>query len=188
MKFLDRVGLAIFSILMLIISILVLLISFGYIDTIIFGVLLSKALSSQTGTYITIAVSAILALLSIKCLFFGSSGKKDDYEEGILLENEDGKLLITKNTLANVVDGVVKEFPNIESADPEVILSKDNEVKIHVSMVVEEGTVIKDVSSKLQTKVKKAVKDATDLDITAVDIKVSKVETKVEESKEDDKD
>ena len=188
MKFLDKVGLAIFSIIILIASILVLLMSFGYIDTIIFGVLLSKAISSQTGTYITIGVSAVLALLAIKCLFFRSSSRKDDNEEGILLENEDGKLLITKNTLANVVEGVVKEFPSIESAEPGVILSKDNEVKIDVSMVVKEGTVIKDVSSKLQTRIKKAVKDATDLELTAVDIKVREVETKTEESEEDDKD
>ena len=36
------------------------------------------------------------------------------------MENDDGKLLITEDTLEDIVDGVVQSFPSIVSADPEV--------------------------------------------------------------------
>lgn len=185
MKFLDRVGLAIFSMIVLIISVLLMLMGFNFIEPTIFSVLISKVLMNQQATYTLIGVSVVLILLAIKCLFFRSESKdkKKPSEQGILLENADGKLLITRNTLENLVDSVVEQFNEVEKYDTDVDIDKQNNVVINVAIEVAEGTVIKNLSSELQTKIKESVKSATDLELSAVDIEIHKVELKKEETK-----
>ena len=179
MKFLDKLGLAIFSLITLILSILICLIAFGWIDVSIITVGITNALASQNGIYITIGISVVLVLLSIKCLFFPSyerrSNKEDD-EEGILLQNDNGKLLITKGTIKNLVNSTVDEFKNIEGSDAEITLDQNNDVYVDLEINVQKETIIKDVSSKLQNKIKEAVKKATDLEIKEINIKVNDVE------------
>ena len=52
MKFFDKLGLAIFSAIVLIISITLCLIGFGWIEPSVYSILISKAYASQTGTYV----------------------------------------------------------------------------------------------------------------------------------------
>ena len=179
MKFLDKLGLAIFSLITLILSILICLIAFGWIDVSIITVGITNALASQNGMYITIGISVVLVLLSIKCLFFPSYERrslKEDDEEGILLQNDNGKLLITKGTIKNLVNSTVDDFKNIEGSDAEITLDQNNDVYVDLEINVQKETIIKDVSSKLQNRIKEAVKKATDLEIKEINIKVNDVE------------
>lgn len=179
MKFLDKLGLAIFSLITLILSILICLIAFGWIDVSIITVGITNALASQNRMYITIGISVVLVLLSIKCLFFPSYERrlsKEDDEEGILLQNDNGKLLITKGTIKNLVNSTVDEFKNIEGSNSEITLDQNNDVYVNLEINVQKETIIKDVSSKLQNKIKEAVKKATDLEIKEINIKVNDVE------------
>lgn len=185
MKFFDKLGLAIFSAIVLIISITLCLIGFGWIEPSVYSILTSKAYASQTGTYVLIGSCTILALLAIKCLFFTDMTSKDDEEEGsgILLQNEDGRLLITADTLRNMVEGVITDFDEITDSITRINITKENDVIIEISIDVLRGTVIKDVTSRLQTKVKKEIKAATDLEIKYVNVKVRN--TGIEKADED---
>ncbi len=185
MKFFDKLGLAIFSAIVLIISITLCLIGFGWIEPSVYSILISKAYASQTGTYVLIGSCTILALLAIKCLFFTDMTSKDDDEEGsgILLQNEDGRLLITADTLRNMVEGVITDFDEITDSITRINITKENDVIIEISIDVLRGTVIKDVTSRLQTKVKKEIKAATDLEIKYVNVKVRN--TGIEKADED---
>lgn len=185
MKFFDKLGLAIFSAIVLIISIILCLIGFGWIEPSVYSILISKAYASQTGTYVLIGSCTVLALLAIKCLFFTDMTSKDDEEEGsgILLQNEDGRLLITADTLRNMVEGVITDFDEITDSITRINITKENDVIIEISIDVLRGTVIKDVTSRLQTKVKKEIKAATDLEIKYVNVKVRN--TGIEKADED---
>lgn len=185
MKFFDKLGLAIFSAIVLIISITLCLIGFGWIEPSVYSILISKAYASQTGTYVLIGSCTILALLAIKCLFFTDMTSKDDEEEGsgILLQNEDGRLLITADTLRNMVEGVITDFDEITDSITRINITKENDVIIEILIDVLRGTVIKDVTSRLQTKVKKEIKAATDLEIKYVNVKVRN--TGIEKADED---
>lgn len=185
MKFFDKLGLAIFSAIVLIISITLCLIGFGWIEPSVYSILISKAYASQTGTYVLIGACTVLALLAIKCLFFTDMTSKDDEEEGsgILLQNEDGRLLITADTLRNMVEGVITDFDEITDSITRINITKENDVIIEISIDVLRGTVIKDVTSRLQTKVKKEIKAATDLEIKYVNVKVRN--TGIEKTDED---
>ena len=185
MKFFDKLGLAIFSAIVLIISITLCLIGFGWIEPSVYSILISKAYASQTGTYVLIGSCTVLALLAIKCLFFTDMTSKDDEEEGsgILLQNEDGRLLITADTLRNMVEGVITDFDEITDSITRINITKENDVIIEISIDVLRGTVINDVTSRLQTKVKKEIKAATDLEIKYVNVKVRN--TGIEKADED---
>lgn len=185
MKFFDKLGLAIFSAIVLIISITLCLIGFGWIEPSVYSILISKAYASQTGTYVLIGSCTVLALLAIKCLFFTDMTSKYDEEEGsgILLQNEDGRLLITADTLRNMVEGVITDFDEITDSITRINITKENDVIIEISIDVLRGTVIKDVTSRLQTKVKKEIKSATDLEIKYVNVKVRN--TGIEKADED---
>ena len=186
MKFLDKLGLALFSILVLILSILVCLIVFGWIDISIFTVALNVAITAENGIYILVGVLAVIILLAIKCLFFPSYEKtksSSDDDEGILLQNENGKLLITKGTIKNLVAGVVARFKEIEEAYSSVQIDASNDVYVNLSVNVINGAIIKDVSTKLQKEVKESIRKATDLEIKEINIKVNDVEPHTEEEK-----
>ena len=176
MKFLDKLGLAVFSIITITLSIVICLIAFGWVDISIITVALSAALATQNGIYITVGVAIVLIL---KCIFFPSWEKckaSSDDDEGILLQNDNGKLLITKGTIKNLVTGVVEEFKEIQDSYSQVEINAVNDVFVNVTINVYKGAVIKDVTSKLQNNVKTAIKKATDLEIKEINIKVNDVE------------
>ena len=186
MKFLDRVGLALFSMIVLVISVVLILIGFNIIDSSIFSILIGKVMLTQNAIYIMEGCCVFLILLSLRCLFFGQEGMGSS-EDGVLLQNSDGKLLITKQTLENIVDGVTKEFPSINSAKTKVTFDKDNNILINMILDIKEGTVIKDLSSKLQSRVKKSIKEATNLDVQSVDIEILTVKNKTTNDENNEK-
>lgn len=195
MKFLDKLGLALFSIIVLVISIVLCLIGFGWMEPTIFGILISKVLINQTYTYIMIGVSILLVLLAIRCIFFSDEDDREESDDGILLQNDDGRLLITVETLKDMVAGVVRDFPSITQSVSNVVITKENDIIIEVVIDVTKDTVIKEVSAKLQSRIKKTVKEATDLDIKYVNVrvrnadaikKVAQEEKKVEVAKKEE--
>ncbi len=187
MKFLDKLGLALFSVIVLVISIILCLIGFGWMEPTIFGILISKVLINQTYTYIMIGISILLVLLAIRCIFFADSDDREESDDGILLQNDDGRLLITVETLKDMVAGVVKDFPNIADSVSNVVITKENDIIIETVIDVTKETVIKDVSAKLQSKIKKAVKEATDLDIKYVNVRVRNATAMVQKATKEEK-
>ena len=99
-----------------------------------------------------------------------------------MLENEDGKLLITKDTLTSMVNSVVSSFEGVESQQSKIILDSNNDVSIILTLEVSNNAVIKELSNNIQVKVKDAIKKSLDVDIKNLDIRVKNV-IKPEENK-----
>lgn len=178
MKFLEKLSLVIFSIIVLVLSVILVLIGFNFVEQSVFSILISKVMMSAQGTYIMIGICVVLIMLAIKCLFFSDSTalKRDKSEDGVLLQNEDGKLLITRSTLENLVNGVLYEYSEIENAETNVIIDKENNVIIDVTLNVAGGIVLKNLSAKLQNEIKERIRETTDLEVNAVDIEIHNVE------------
>ena len=101
-KLLDKIGLVLFSTLILIISILLCLMIFGWLDLDWVHSIVAQAISDQVTSNVLLGLSIIFILLAIKCIFFDAGSKeKNESKNSILLENSDGKLLITRETLEN---------------------------------------------------------------------------------------
>ena len=176
MKTVERVTLAIFSCLILIISILMLFIIFRWIDITLITSAFEYILNTPVVSNILLALSVIFILLSIKCIFFDTSSKdRDGMRDGIMLENDSGKLLISKDTIENLTNSVVKGFDSAENIVSKVILDKENNVKIDVTLFVHPEAVIKDLSINLQNRIKDAIKKSLDLDVKEINIKIKNI-------------
>lgn len=176
MKFLEKVTLMIYASIMLMVSIILCLLVFGWLDTELVGNIIIVAITGETTSKIVLGVSVLFILLSIKCIFFDGNSKDNTTEkQGVLLENESGKLMISKETIQNLVNSVALNFQSAEDVSTRVELDKENNVKVFVNLIVNEEAVIKDLSANLQARIKEKVKTATDLEVKEVNITVKKV-------------
>ena len=177
MKTIEKISLVLFSSLMLIISVVLCLTIFGWVDLELLGNIIRVAVTDDITSKVLLGLSIIFILLAIRCIFFDSSSKeKEDYKNGILLENANGKLLITKETIENLVNGVVKGFDSAEDVTTKIELDSENNVKVFVNLTVKENAVIKELSTNLQNKIKETIKKSSDLEVKEVNIKVKNIE------------
>lgn len=181
MKILEKITLIIYSNLILILSVILCLLVFGWLDINVVGNLVKNIILGNTSGNILIGVSVIFILLSLKCIFFDSTSKEQIKErQGVLLENESGKLMISKDTIENLVNTVAKEFESAQQITTKVELDKENSVMVFVNLIVNSNVVIKELSSNLQTRIKEKIKKATDLDVKEVNIKVKNIAPKTD--------
>lgn len=183
MKILEKITLIIYSNIMLVLSIILCLLIFGWLDIDIVGNVVRGMVSGGIITNIVLAICVIFILLSIKCVFFDSTSKEQIKErQGVLLENDNGKLMISKETIENLVNSVALNFESAEDVTTRVDLDKENNVRVFVTLIVNSNAVIKDLSANLQNRIKEKIKVATDLEVKEVNITVKKVAPKQEEA------
>lgn len=178
MKVLEQIALTVFSVIILILCLALCLILFNWIEVSNIYAVIQYLKSTQTLTNISLGVSIVLMLLAVKSIFFPSYAKeKEQKSEGILLENETGKLLISIETIENLVKGVVGGFPNVKNVNCKVKLDKSvNNVVIDLNLVVASETVIKELSANLQNKIKEVIKTTTEIEVKSIDIKIKNIE------------
>lgn len=177
MKFLDKLVLKIFSLIILVLAVGLILIMTGIIPMGIIEDYLNLLVEYENGIKIAIGVLAVLMLLAIKGMFF--SGKKENNgKEGIILENTSGKLVISKESLENLIASVIKDIPGADTVSSKTILDKDKNLIVYVTAVVSKDVMIKDISNELQEKIKLAMKRTADLDVKEVNIKIKNITSK----------
>ena len=179
MRFLERLSLIIFSLIILVLSVIACLLIFGILSLSTINVVLLNALYDGTTSNIILGVAVVLILLSIKNIFF-STGKEEsketnNFKSGILMQNDNGKLLISKETLENLVSNITKGFEGTQNVNSKVILDKENNLSVQVTLHVNEDVIIKDLSTKLQLKIKEVIKESADLDVQEVNIQVRNI-------------
>lgn len=175
MKVIEKITLIIYSNIILIMSVIACLLIFRWIDIDVLQSLMKTLIISETSSKILLGVSIVFILLSIRCIFFDPTSKQDlKDKQGVLLANDNGKLMISKETIENLVEAVTKEYKMAKEVTSRVELDKENNVNIFVNLVVGSDTVIKDLSVDLQNKIKNKVKETTDLDVKEVNITVKK--------------
>jgi uncharacterized alkaline shock family protein YloU len=175
MKFIEKVTLIIYSNIILILSVIACLLVFGWIDIDVVQNLVKDLILYGTSSKIILGVSIVFILLSLRCIFFDPTSKQElKDKQGILLANDNGKLMISKETIEDLVQAVTKQYKMAKEVTSRVELDKENNVNIFVNLVVGSDTVIKDLSADLQDKIKTKVKETTDLEVKEVNITVKK--------------
>lgn len=177
MKFIERFTLKFFSIIVIAICIFIMLLMF---DIVPLTVIPKGILYIMGGYYpfrITMLVFAILILLSIRCLF-ARLKPVDEAKNGIVLENASGKLIISKESLENLIASVSKNISGAESISSKTMLDKDRNLRVYVTLVVSGDVILKEISTELQRKIKDAMKKTADLDVKEVNIKIKNITNK----------
>lgn len=176
MKIIEKISLIIFSYLLLIIAVIACLLVFNVLSIQFVHEVVLSALKDTTASNIIWGTSAVIILLAIKCIFFsGYDKEKDRQKDGILLENDEGKLLISKDTLENLISSVARGFEGAENVNTKVSLDKENNLIVYINLLVHPDAIIKDLSSNLQTKVKEAIKTTSGLEVKEVNIRVKNI-------------
>lgn len=178
MKFFDKLVLKIFSIIILAIGIVVVLLMTGIINIEMIQNEIIRLSDGENAIKITIGVLAVLMLLSIKGLFFTSKNQDRTLKEGIILENTNGKLVISKESLENLVASVTKDIPGADTISSKTILDKNRNLIVNVTAAVSKDVMIKDVSNEVQARVKEAMKKTADLEVKEVNIRIKNITSK----------
>lgn len=126
---------------------------------------------------VLLVIALILLVFSIKEIAFGEKVQSEG-REGIILENESGKLIISKESLENLIAGVGREVVGAESISSRTFIDLEKNVTVNVNIVVSRDIVIKDISTELQKRVKQALKQTADLDVKYVNIKIKNISNK----------
>lgn len=179
MKFLERLALILFSIIMIILAITSCLIVFDIVQLKTIYKLFEELLKDDIAKRVIIGSSIVTILLAIKSLFFPTKmKKKQEIKSGVLLENKDGRLLISKDTIENLVNSVVNSFEETVDSQTKVVLDSDNNLTVFVSLLVKDNSIIKEMSSNMQNKIKETIKRNTDLDVNQVNINIRDIDSK----------
>lgn len=185
MKILDKIGLIVFANLILIISIIICLLIFGWINVEGISFVLELALNDSVTTNVFLGISIVLILLAIKCIFFTYEDKKvNGVKDGILLKNDDGSLVISKSTLEELANSVARGFESAQNVESKIVLDEERNIIVNIILTVKETAVIKELSTNIQNKVKAAIKKTSDLEVKEVNISVRELQAdkkKIEE-------
>lgn len=177
MKFFDKLGLILFSSLILILSIIVVVMSFGWLNIDMMGTLIKNMFNSSTTTSILLGISIALIALAIKCIFFPSDEKTiNGIKDGIILKNADGELVISKTTLEELVNNIVKGFNSAQDATTKIIVDNNGGLIVNVIISVTKDAIIKELSTNLQTSIKSSIKKISDLEVKEVNISIKKLQ------------
>ena len=185
MKILEKFVLIIYSLLILIISSIICLLIFRVIDIENITKWIELVLTDVSVSIIVLGISIICILLSVKCLFFRSRKQiKKSNATDILLENDSGRLLISKNAIENTVKNIINDAT---SSNPETKVTIDidpaNNLSVYISILLGTDVKVRDFTIGLQMKIKNKIKENFDLEVKQVNIKIDDIERK-EEKKE----
>ncbi len=197
MKLVDKVIYFIFSVIILTIVVVMftVILNIGVVVNPVFNFISNipnMSFTQEQMTYIVI-IEILLFVMAIKGILFQS--KLEENKDAIILENNSGKLIISRKTLENLVKDISNRVQGVENSFARVNVSKDTELIISIDIVVKEGS-IKDITKKLQEDVKIAIKKASDLNVAEVNVNIKnikkinesnnlKTKNNIEESKEE---
>ena len=176
MKILDKLTLLLFSIIILVLSLITAFLMFGIMRFSVINTLYNEIIANKTIENVVVVSSIVCAILALRAIFFGSSYSSET-NEGVLLENEAGRLLISKDTIENLVNGVAEGFENTQSVSTKVVVDSKNNLNVYVTLLVLPSTIINELSINLQTRIKEVVKNVTNLEINSIDIRIKNITT-----------
>lgn len=183
MKKLDKIILALFSVILFLQSVLIICIIAGWIDTNTVYNFVNLAISQDRTSKIILGIAIVCLICSIKCIFFDSSDKEKS-QSGVLMQNDNGKLLISKPTIENIVMNTVQDFESIEDVSVSTQLDTLNNLIINVNLIVGKNVVIKELTLNIQNKIKEAIKKTSDLEVKEVNVKIKNINTESDKIKD----
>ena len=179
MKKLDKIILALFSVIIFLESILIICLTAGWLDINIVNKFAIQTINNYTTSKIILAVAIVCLISAIKCIFFDSEASESK-SKGVLMQNDNGKLLISKTTIENIVMHSVKDFSSVEDVTVSTELNNTNDLIVNVNLVVNQSAVIKELTVNLQNKIKEEIKRTSDLEVKEVNVRIKDILTEKE--------
>ncbi len=176
MKKIDKIILVLFSVIIFLQSILLICVITGIVNFTTVERFVTLLLYQDKASKIVLAIALICLICSLKAIFFSSSDQPKS-KSGILMQNDNGKLLISKATIENIVMSAVQGFNSITDVSVSTELDNFNNLIVNVNLVVSSNVVIKELTLSMQNKIKEEIKKTSDLDVKEVNVKITNIAT-----------
>ena len=181
MKILDKIGLVVFSTIILLVGVVAILTIIGWMELELIIGSIELVITGEIASKITLGVSIVLILLAIKCIFLNSDTKStSNGKDGILLENDNGKLLVSRDTIESLSNAVVKNYETAQNVMTKVELDNESNVSIFITLFVYPDAIIKDLTISLQKDIKETIKKSLDLEVKDVNVRIKNIASKKE--------
>lgn len=178
MKWLDRLINFIFSLVILVISVVVLLALFNYIDYTYVNSLINDYLWGADYRLIVIITTCIVLLAALKTTIFLSDFKKKR-KIPILVSTENGVIQIASETIESTAKAVAISHEEVRDVNVKMV-NKNKGVDVYMSLLVIQDTNIRTITKQIQDEVKEKVHETTGVLVLNTDIKVKNI---IEKSK-----
>ncbi len=166
-----------FSVIVLIVSVSFILTLGGVLDPDLGSDLMKDVMKGEFFSKILFIISIVLMIFSLREIAFGKKLETEG-RDGIVLENETGKLIISKESLENLIAGEAKEIYGTESISSKTFLDPDKNLIVDVNVVVSKDLAIKEYSSELQKGIKDVLKRTADLNTKNINIRIKNISNK----------
>lgn len=188
MRYLDRLINFIFSLVILVLAIVVIMVSAGFIgyDNVDSWIRLNIFSTANNTTTCIVAIVTLIAALKTTVFLSRMNPKR---KNTILVDTNHGKIQIAAETIENTAKTVVKDYVEIKDAQVKMVKEKRG-IKVYMALLVLPNTNIIELSAKVQDEVKEAIEDTTGVKVNNVDIKIKnitesrKVKAKIKEAEE----
>lgn len=177
MKILDRIALSIFSVLILVVSVVYISLFFEIVGIDLVSQGIDFLINNEPSRSVFMGLACISFILALKCIFVTSEGKSP-----IEIKTDGGILEITPQTLESIALIVTKNYASICNANTKMI-TKKNGVIICITCNVLPNTNIVELEKDLKTKIKEKIETQTSANVIEVRTKVKDI--KVEKTKEE---
>lgn len=188
MRYLDRLINFIFSLVILVLAIVVIMVSAGFVgyDNVDSWIRLNIFSTANNTTTCIVAIVTLIAALKTTVFLSRMNPKK---KNTILVDTNHGKIRIAAETIENTAKTVVKDYEEIKDVQVKMVKEKRG-IKVYMALLVLPNTNIIELSAKVQDEVKEAIEDTTGVKVNNVDIKIKnitesrKVKAKIKEAEE----
>ncbi len=179
MKTISRIVLVIFSLIIIFLGVAINLLAVGWLEYDTAFKILERALIQKPSSQIILISSEICMLFAIICIFMDSPERKEPRGgQDILLQNDNGKLMISRTTIENLVNSTVSKFVGVKESNSRIAVDETNNVNVLVDLTVTENVVIKELTVNLQNKIKETIKKTSDLEVKEVNVRVKNIDNK----------
>lgn len=190
MRALDKLISFIFSIVMLVLSIILILVGVGVvepqmiIDMLNEHIFVKEMIHSNVFNALTIT-GIVLFLASLKTTIFLSLFRIKD-KSPILVKTQNGEVEIAQETIISTVKNVGFSFDNIKDVQAKMI-KKGRGVIIYAVVLVYANSNIREITEEMQKQVKEVMKATTGVNVIEVNIKVKNIYQKQRKNEENEK-
>lgn len=172
-KIVDKIALAIFSVLMLIISVVYVLVYFNIMDYSLLDSGLRFMFNEEPSRTIFLVVAIVVFILSIKAILFESDSSTAT-KSAIAIKGEDGVLEIMPTTIEHIALISLSSYPAITDVSAKM-RTKEEGIVMDVSFCVLPDTNITELVEKLQKTIKDKIEGQTSAKVLEVNISVKDV-------------
>lgn len=177
-KVIDKIALAMFSVLMLMIAIVFILVFLGVMQYSLLLEGINFIFTQEPTRTVLFVVSIISVILSIKVILF-ESGTNNPNRGAIEIKGSDGILEIMPTTIEHIALISLSSYPSISDITAKM-RTKDEGIVVMISFSVLPDTNITELVEKLQKTIKDKIEQQTsakvlEVNITVKDIAKSKI-------------